>query len=262
MSSACISTFPTRRWCSAGREVCRSKRWIIVDTHQPAPDRGVPAVLEPDRPQLHQGVSRSHQKPILELGPRSNGSIAIFPSTSGTGITSELVWSNTPRGKLGVGFGTNGSAADPSVLREELIVQHDRYLEALGSSDVKGILEVMNDDVQTAMRDNVNDTGTLTNLDGKTAHESYYTALFDKYEMPSADMLRRACQDWYLFYEARLTVRLRNGDGSTMGFNVAEYLIPAHDGRCLASAQVRPAGPISRRRACRGRARYRRLPDG
>ena len=181
---------------------------------------------------FHEGVSRSYQKPSGELSARSsNGSIALFPNTSKTGITGELVWSRIAPNKLGVGFDPNAEAGDPSVAREALIGQHERYLEGLRSGDVKGIMDVMHDDVATAMRDYVNDTGTLTDFNSKSDLESFYVSFFDKYEIVSVQNLRRLTQDWYLFYEARITVRERGGNGSTLAYNVAEYFVPAHDGR-------------------------------
>jgi hypothetical protein len=166
-------------------------------------------------------------------------SILLFPVGSGRGITGELVWSPVPRDLLGVGAQlvakpaeTNGSA-DKLELRRQLVAQHEGYLEALRSAQVDGVLEAVSVDAQAAIRDYVNDTGTLIKLEGRSAHQSYYEALFDKYEVQSVDLLRRVAQDWYLFAEVRLTVNVRGGRsaGQTLAFHAAEYFVPGHDGR-------------------------------
>jgi hypothetical protein len=85
------------------------------------------------------------------------------------------------------------------------------------------------------MRDYVNETGTLTNLDGSEAHRSYYEALFAKYDVRSVEMLRRVAQDWYVFSELRFTVGVRDGAdaGETLAFHTAEFFVTGHDGRFI-----------------------------
>jgi hypothetical protein len=109
-------------------------------------------------------------------------------------------------------------------------LQHDRYLEALQAADREGVLDSFDGEAQSAIRDYVNDTGTLIVLDGGDEHRAFYEALFGKYAIVSVDLLRRVSQDWYVFAELRMTVR--SGD-STFGFNTAEYFLPADDGRFI-----------------------------
>jgi hypothetical protein len=181
---------------------------------------------------FHEGVASSLVK---ATGLTHEGdTIALFPVTTGQGITGELVWSRIPRSALGVGH-SDGAAGDERELRRDSILKQDRYLDALRSADVDGMLAVLNDDVQSAVRDYVNDTGTLASLDGKEAHRAYYASLFGKYEIQSVDLLRRVAQDWYLFSELRMTVSARSGPdaGIPQSFNTAEFWVPAHDDRFI-----------------------------
>jgi hypothetical protein len=92
------------------------------------------------------------------------------------------------------------------------------------------------------VRDYVNDTGTLTTLEGKDAHRDYYQAFFQKYEVVSVEPLYRVAEEWYIFAEVRITVRPRAGaddsGGSaahdTIAFQTAEFHMPANDGRFIA----------------------------
>ena len=55
----------------------------------------------------------------------------------------------------------------------------------------------------SAVRDYVEDTGTLTALVGLKAHADYFGAFFDKFEVVSAEPLYRVAEDWYVFAEVR-----------------------------------------------------------
>jgi hypothetical protein len=157
---------------------------------------------------------------------------AMFPSAAGKGITGELVWMKVPRDTLG--------AADPArnvedglPLRRHMMLEHDRYLDALRRADVDGVLDVMNARVYAAVRDYVNETGTLTNLDSHDGHRAYYRALFDMYEVLSVDLMDRVVQEGYVFAEIRFTMRRRGGAGEVVGFNTAEFFVPGRDARFM-----------------------------
>jgi hypothetical protein len=158
--------------------------------------------------------------------------VALFPSSTGKGITGELVWVRTPRSKLGRGPRTAVADVPEMQLRRRLLALHDRYVNALRAADIDGLLETMDDSVQAAVRDYVSDTGTLTSLDGKEAHRGYYRSLFNKFDVLSAELLDRVVQEWYVFAELRVTLRQRGG--GTVAFHTAEYFVPAHDGRFIA----------------------------
>jgi hypothetical protein len=154
---------------------------------------------------------------------------ALFPSAAGKGITGELVWAKMPREPV-------GDPRDPVVdlegvaLRRHMVKAHDRYLQGLRDNDVEGVLSVMNECVYAAVRDYVNDTGALTNLDAKEGHRAYYQALLAKYDVQSVTLMDRVVQDDYVFAELRLTVRNRASD-ETVAFHTAEFFVPGRDAR-------------------------------
>jgi hypothetical protein len=160
--------------------------------------------------------------------------LALFPSSSGTGITGELVWVRVPRSALGGGAPEVADGAqDEMHLREAVLQLHERYLEALQLGDLEGVLEPLHERVASAVRDYVNDTGTLTTLEGKDAHRDYYRAFFEKYEVVSVEPLYRVAEEWYIFAEVRITVRPRAGTDA-IAFQTAEFHMPANDGRFIA----------------------------
>lgn len=158
---------------------------------------------------------------------------AIFPSASGKGITGELVWMQVPRDTLGAAGDPARQVESGLPLRRHMLKEHDRYIDALRAGDVDGVLDVMNQRVYAAVRDYVNDTGTLTNLDSHDGHRAYYKALFDKYEVRSVDLMDRVVQDGYVFAELRFTMRRRDGSGETVGFHTAEFFVPGRDARFM-----------------------------
>jgi hypothetical protein len=178
--------------------------------------------------------------------------IALFPVTTSTGITGELAWWRMDRAALGpsVDVGPEAPALTELALRRELLARHDRLLDAFGAADVDGILAACSEKVQSAVRDYVDDTGTLVGLHGPAEHRRHYAALFERYEVERVDLLARVVQPWYVFAETRWTVRPRTagGAGSSIAFHTAEFLIPAADGRFIARVGhgTDPAVMISR----------------
>jgi hypothetical protein len=154
---------------------------------------------------------------------------AMFPSARGKGITGELVWAKMPRDRIG---DPNDPVSDLEgmALRRHMVKAHDRYIEALSRNDVEGLLAEMNERVYAAVRDYVNDTGALTNLDAKDGHRAYYKALFEKYEILSVTLMDRIVQDDYVFAELRFAVRDRTS-GETLAFHAAEFFVPGRDAR-------------------------------
>jgi hypothetical protein len=177
-----------------------------------------------------EGLNRGRRKGSEVVSEHET--VALFPSATGKGITGELVWVRTPRSKLGRGPKTAATDIPEVQLRRRLLALHDRYVNALRAGDVDGLLDTMDDGVQAAVRDYINDTGTLTTLDGKEAHRGYYRSLFNKFDVVSVELLDRVSQEWYVFAELRLTLRQRGGD--TVAFHTAEYFVPANDGRFIA----------------------------
>jgi hypothetical protein len=157
--------------------------------------------------------------------------LGIFPVGAGKGITGELIWPRVPQAMLGRGDPPEQVATDPFQARRDLLVLHDRYLDAFRAGNADALVDTMNDDVQSGVRDYVNDTGALVELHAKEATRAHYAALFDKYEVVSADLLDRVVQEWYAFAEVRVTVQPRRANGARLAFHLAEFYVTAKDGR-------------------------------
>jgi hypothetical protein len=159
--------------------------------------------------------------------------LAIFPSGAGEGITGELVWLRVPRARLGAPDEVDVIAEDALVARRQVFDQYARYLDGLRANDADAVLATLHDGVASAVRDYVDDTGTLVELSGRSAHRSWYEALFEKYEIQSVQPLCQVIEDWYVFSELRILAAPRNGAG-TVAFHTAEFHIPSKDGRFIA----------------------------
>jgi hypothetical protein len=195
--------------------------------------RGLESLIEyrGDWYTFHEGIA-----PVIDKAtglPNEGLTIALFPSSIHEGITGELVWGRVPREMLGVGANGTTGDMDQLALRRQVVRQFHAYLAALRTADVEGILAVLSEDAQALMRDYVNDTGTLAELHGKAAHRAYYERLFDKFDVDSIELLHWIAQDWYVFSELRVTVRVKKGDaaGDLLAFHLAESLVPGNDGK-------------------------------
>ena len=182
---------------------------------------------------FQESISRGRRKGSDQV--TESQTIALFPSAAGSGITGELVWFRMPREALGNGGSPETQNGSEVNFRKLGLEQHDHYVRALQAADVNGILEILSDGAQAAIRDYVSDTGTLVGLHGRDGHESYYRSLFDRYEILAVDRMHRVAQDWYVFAELRMKVRARTGPdtGRAFDFRIAEFFIPASDGRII-----------------------------
>jgi hypothetical protein len=156
--------------------------------------------------------------------------LGLFPVGAGTGITGELVWPRVPLALLGRGDTPDESAIDPLQARRDLLALSDAYLDAYRAGDADALVETMNDDVQSGVRDYVAGTGALAELRDKEQARAHYAALFEKFEIVSVDLLDRVVQDWYVFFELRVTVQPREG-GTPLAFNLAEFYVTGKDSR-------------------------------
>ena len=162
--------------------------------------------------------------------------LGLFPSATGKGITGELVWVRVPRSVLGGGALPADAPTEEMYVRDQVFQQHDRFLQALMVGDLEGVLGTIHDRAASAVRDYVEDKGTLTALIGMNAHADYYRAFFDKFAVVSAEPLYRVAEDWYVFAEVRVTVEVKSGSaaGQSLAFHTAEFHVPANDGRFIA----------------------------
>jgi hypothetical protein len=193
---------------------------------------------------FQDSISRVKRRDNGKLG--ASETVALFPTGKGKGITGELVWLRKPREVLGAKGDAVEETRDEMYVREEVFQLHAQYIDALERNDVDAVLATLNNGVASAVRDYVNDTGTLIMLEGKDAHRSYYEALFDKFEVQSVQALDRVAEDWYIFAELRLTVASRQNAREICTFNTAEFFVPANDGRFIARIG-HGTDPVSRR---------------
>jgi hypothetical protein len=180
---------------------------------------------------FQDNISRGRRKGTDVVN--DNQTLALFPSGAGPGITGELVWLRVPRSRLGAADENDIMSENPLLAREQVHSQYARYLDGLRANDVDAVIDVLHDDVASAVRDYVDDTGTLVELTGKDAHRSWYRRFFDRYQVCSLQPLVQVTEDWYVFAELRVTVAPRGSTGSVV-FHTAEFHVPSKDGRFIA----------------------------
>lgn len=172
-------------------------------------------------------------------GPKDTGSrnhrqtLGLFPSGVEHGITGELVWVRTPRTQLGAPEDVEVVAADDLHGRRLVRDRFVQYVEGLRANDIDALLEPLHDGAASAVRDYVKGGGSLVELAGKDQHRAWFGELLAAYEMRSVQVLHLVTEDWYVFAELRVTVAPRGGSG-TLAFHVAEFYVPAKDGRFIA----------------------------
>jgi hypothetical protein len=159
--------------------------------------------------------------------------LAMFPVGSGQGITGELVWPWAPPHRLGRDRSSPPAPDNPLEARRALLKLHDRYLEAFAAEDADALVATMDTDVQSGVRDYVHDTGTLVELVDREETRSHYAELFHRYKIDSFELLERVVQEWYVFFEVRVTVTPRQSPQDRIAFHLAEYFVTSRDGRFI-----------------------------
>lgn len=178
---------------------------------------------------FHENVNRGQvrgQDKVTE-----SYTIAIFPCSTGTGITGELVWAKYPKHTLGPRVEGEDAMLEGEPARRHLLKQHKDYLEGWRANDPEAILAHMHEGVQANIRDYVADTGALIGIESKDDYRAYLKAFFGKYDVLRVDYLHRVMQEWYLFSEIR--VEMRDRDGRELAFNSADFFVPARNNRII-----------------------------
>jgi hypothetical protein len=187
---------------------------------------------------FQEGVSRSFTPSTGRFAETET--IILFPVSTEGGITGELAWWRMPR------LVSADVAADPTgddlshsaslQVRRRALATHDAYLRALAEGDLPAYRAVLASDARAAVRDYVDDTGTLVALDGAGAQVRHLEQFLDRFDLIGVELLERVVQDWFVFAEVRVAAIARGGahDGQQVGFNLAELLIPGPDGRVVA----------------------------
>jgi hypothetical protein len=162
--------------------------------------------------------------------------ILVLPVTSGPGITGELCWIRMDRELLGT---AEVPLAEPRKneleMRRHLTRLHEQLLAAFRVGDADGIAAVFTKGCQSAIRDYVEDTGTITSLDDVDGVRDHYRAFFDLYDVRSVELLHRVAQEWYLAAEIRVEVVGRAGErkGEQLTFHTATIFAPGKDDKFI-----------------------------
>ena len=159
--------------------------------------------------------------------------LGLFPSGVERGITGELVWLRVPRSHLGAPGDAEVVAEDELHGRRIVRDRFTEYVDALAANDLDALLKPIHDGGASAVRDYVKGTGSLVELSGKDAHRDWYGEMLAIYQIQGVQVLHLVVDDWYVFAELRISVAPRRG-GDPVTFHVAEYYVPAKDGRFIA----------------------------
>lgn len=154
--------------------------------------------------------------------------LLLFPCGAGDGVIGEMVWERSLGGPEG--------EVDGNAWRIDLIRANDHFLAALVDGDVDAILEGFTGGHESVIRDYVSGTGELVALAGTASHRAWYGSFLDRYEILSADAIRRISQLSYVFTETSIVARARHGEetGRTVRFRLADWFVPAPDGKIKA----------------------------
>ena len=163
----------------------------------------------------------------------STQTLGLFPSGGGAGITGELIWIRVPVETLGGPDEANTIPTDQLLARERVFERYERFLDGMRANNTDAVMDVLHADVVSTVRDYVENTGTITDLEGAPAHRAYYEAFFDRYEVKEVQKLSQVTEDWYVFAELRVTVTPRHEAGSH-AFHTAEFWAPAKTGQFIA----------------------------
>jgi hypothetical protein len=186
---------------------------------------------------FHDVINRSRLKSDGRV-VESNSLVLCPVKGSSEGITGEIFWYRSPREALGREDTYVMGDADRQTLVLRHWEMHETYLASMRQGDVEGMVALTNASVQMAIRDYVNDSGTLTQPETEVGKErdtyrDYWRAFFDRFEVIAIDQLERVIEEWYVFAELRLTLRIKE-TGEAVAFNTAEFLVPAKDGMFIA----------------------------
>jgi hypothetical protein len=181
---------------------------------------------------FHEDVATNREKATGSVAEREM--VLILPTTDGPGITGELAWVRTDRALLGPDLPL-AEAKTPVEMRRHMVKLHDQFLQAFRANDAAGMASTFSPGSQSAVRDYVADTGTITGLADVDGLSSHYQAFFDLYQVQSADVLERVAQDWYLFAEVRVEVKARRSDSNAhrLAFHTVSLFVPGREDKFI-----------------------------
>jgi len=181
---------------------------------------------------MHEDVATSQEKATGDVSEREM--VLVLPVTNGPGITGELAWVRMDRTLLGKDLPV-AEPKSPREIRRHLLGLHNQLMEALRANDADGVVALFSPGCQSAIRDYVEDTGTITGLDDLAGLRNHLRAFFDLYEVQSVELLQRVVEEWYLFAELRVEVTARSGaeEGNRLAFHTATVLVPGKEDKFI-----------------------------
>jgi hypothetical protein len=181
---------------------------------------------------FHEDIATSREKATGTVTEREM--VLVLPVTSGPGITGELAWVRMDRALLGKDLPL-AEPKSPLEVRRHMLGLHDQFLDALRRNDAAGMTATFSEGCQSALRDYVDDTGTITGLDDLGGLQSHYEAFFDTYQVRTVDILQRVIQDWYLFAEVRVEAvrRADKARGRPLAFHTASLFVPGKEDKFI-----------------------------
>jgi hypothetical protein len=185
---------------------------------------------------FHDAVARSKRKSDGRIAEHSV--LVLCPVGKGRGITGEIFWYRSPRELLGREKDLPFNELSRPAMIKRHYAMHEELLAALRSGDVGTIVGQTNASIQMAVRDYVEDSGTLTQPEADVGKErdmvrAYWTHFFARFEIVSVELCQRVVEEWYVFAELRWNATLR-ATGERLAWNTAEFHVPGKDGLFIA----------------------------
>lgn len=161
---------------------------------------------------------------IIETGETSRGeTVTLFP-TGADGILGELQINSVGvrRENRWPDMPSEPGEIPAPLKRLEVLYAHNRYVEALRSGDVDGIVAAHRNDSGGAFRSYLTPESTLVNLHGATAIGDYFSEFYSKYRVRDIQLVNRVAESWYAFAELHWVVDELSGQRRTLEFCTAE----------------------------------------
>ena len=156
--------------------------------------------------------------------------VVIFPTMGTSGITGELIWTRSASGAP-----YTGDRQGPFAAELAIIERHDLLLNHLRSGDAESAASLLHPGAQTAIRDYVDDTGTLVALHSATDFKAYIDRFFARFRVVELSVVNRTAGDWFVFAELFWVVEEKATPAKRYRFVTAEQ------------AEVRPDGLFAAR---------------
>jgi hypothetical protein len=164
------------------------------------------------------GSGSGKLKETDELSPGSLTAV-LFPTMGYDGITGELFRSKSFDVPIEATEANGGLDAPLSSL--QLV---DAMIEAYRKGDTDGVLALCDPNVQTAVPDYVEDTGTLTEFHTADEARTHLEQFFAKYTVRELEVINRYAADWFVFSELYWLIAATSGPdvGATFRYRTAE----------------------------------------